>query len=95
MCIRDSWGGDYSGGVRVSGPNLVVEGDLDVDKNVKIGDCLTIGSKNGGGHQLCSDGSSLIIKGAGGSSKPLRLFSGNHSSVMTTRVDNSDNWFGY
>jgi hypothetical protein len=190
-----NWSGDYSGGVRVSGPNLSVEGDLSVDKttniygqlyavnnrvdnitnsaiqigpdndpgkdtnlyslsfgggegknyigqgliskdkkvfdktkgnalathirpttewgiysdgwnplfnveggsgNVKIGDCLTIGSKNGGGHQLCSDGTTLTIKGAGGSSKPIKLWSGgDHSSIMTTRVNNTENWFGY
>ena len=66
------------------------------DGNVNIRECLTIGAKNGGGHQLCSDGTNLFIKGAGGSNKnELRLHTSTHSSIMTTRTDGSTNWFGY
>lgn len=52
--------------------------------------CLTIGE-----HQLCSEGPVLTINREGHPKKIMLYTGGDHSSIMTQRVNNTDHWFGY
>ena len=70
--------------------NTRMDGQVDVGGALNVEGCLKIGE-----HQLCSDGPSLVIQRPGQPKKIILWTGGDHSSMMTQRNNNTDNWFGY
>lgn len=56
---------------------------------------ISEGCLNLGNHSICSEGNTVAFR-HNANGKPVRLYSDpSHSSIMTSRINNTDNWFGY